>query len=126
MNHNIEQSTRQNNPYLYEQAVDILVRSRRKVVVGIQGSKGCATQFSRLLGFLLDRVELLSTGESDEIATLRGLGKGDTVVVINYTRYYKNAKIFAHREFVSQLLQDPSYEHFLKLLKDAIAENFTG
>ena len=36
------------------------------------------------------------------------------------------SKLFAHREFVTQLLQDPSYEHFLKLLKDTIAENFTG
>lgn len=36
------------------------------------------------------------------------------------------SKLFAHREFVSQLLQDPSYENFLRLLKDTIAENFSG
>ena len=36
------------------------------------------------------------------------------------------SKLFAHREFVSQLLQDPSYEHFLKLLKGAISESFPG
>lgn len=36
------------------------------------------------------------------------------------------SKLFAHREFVSQLLQDPSYERFLKLLKGAISESFPG
>ena len=89
MTHNIEQTIRQNNPYLCERAVDILVKSRRKIVVGVQGSKSSAIQFSRLLGFLLDRVELLTTGESDELSTLRGLGKEDALVAISYARYYK-------------------------------------
>lgn len=74
MAHNIEQSVRQNDPRLLGRVVDLLVESRRKLIIGMQGSKSCAMQFSRLLGFLLERVELLSTGESDEIAMLSGLG----------------------------------------------------
>lgn len=96
MTHNIEQSIRQNNPYLCERTVDILMESRRKLIVGVQGGKGCAIQFARLLGFLLDRVELLSTGESDELAMLRGLGKGDAVVAISYARYYKTDAYLAN------------------------------
>ena len=96
MTHNIEQSVRQNNPYLCERAVDILVKSRRKLVVGVQGSKGSAIQFARLLGFLLDRVELLTTGESDELASLRGLGKEDALVAISYARYYKTDAYLAN------------------------------
>ena len=96
MTHNIEQSIRQNNLYLCERTVDILMESRRKLIVGVQGGKGCAIQFARLLGFLLDRVELLSTGESDELAMLRGLGKGDAVVAISYARYYKTDAYLAN------------------------------
>lgn len=36
------------------------------------------------------------------------------------------SKIFADQYFVERLLADPSYEKFLKLLKDAIADNFKG
>lgn len=36
------------------------------------------------------------------------------------------SKLFVHRDFVSQLLMNPDYEHFLKLLKDAISEDFNG
>lgn len=89
MAHNIEQSVRQNDPRLLERVVDLLVESRRKLIIGVQGSKSCAMQFSRLLGFLLERVELLSTGESDEIAMLSGLGPEDTIVAVSYARYYK-------------------------------------
>lgn len=34
------------------------------------------------------------------------------------------SKFFVYRDFVAQLLLDPSYEHFLSLLKDAISEDF--
>lgn len=34
------------------------------------------------------------------------------------------SKFFVYRDFVARLLLDPSYEHFLRLLKDAIAEDF--
>ena len=37
----------------------------------------------------------------------------------NYLSY-----LFADRSFAAQLLADPSYEHFLRLLKDAIAKGF--
>lgn len=89
MTHNIEQSIRQNSPYLYDRAVDRLMAGRRKLIIGLQGSKGCATQFARLLGLVLDRVELLTNGESDEVAALCGLGPEDTVVAVSYARYYK-------------------------------------
>ena len=87
MAHNIEQSVRQNDPRLLERVVDLLVESRRKLIIGVQGSKSCAMQFSRLLGFLLERVELLSTGESDEIAMLSYLAQlvhrtGANIVVL--------------------------------------------
>lgn len=36
------------------------------------------------------------------------------------------SKVFAHRDFASQLLAEPTYEHFLSILKDAIAKDFTG
>lgn len=34
------------------------------------------------------------------------------------------SKIFAHRDFLGRLLQNPSYENFLNLLKSAITEDF--
>ena len=36
------------------------------------------------------------------------------------------SKIFVQRSFVPQLLLNPSYDNFLKLLKDTIAEDFNG
>ena len=89
MNHNIEQSICQNSSYLYDRAIDIIVKSSRKIIIGIRGSRGCAMQFSRLLGFLLDRVELLATGEGDELSSLRGVSKEDVILTISYARYYR-------------------------------------
>ncbi len=64
-----------------------------------------------------------SSGNKVNLIMLVNVSKNNTKAfqIWNYL-----SKIFAYREFVSQLLQDPSYEHFLKLLKDTIAENFGG
>lgn len=36
------------------------------------------------------------------------------------------SKVFAHPDFVPQLLAEPTYENFLKLLKDTISKGFKG
>ena len=77
----------------------------------------------------------IAIGISPQPISWDGSGnKVNLVMLVNVSKNNSKAfqiwnylsKIFAHREFVTQLLQDPSYEHFLKLLKDTIAENFTG
>lgn len=92
---NTEQSIRQNNPRTYEKFVDALAFGRQKIILGLRGGKGCAIQFGRLLGYLMDEVQVITTGDSDDMTLLQRLGKGDVVLAISYARYYKIDPILA-------------------------------
>lgn len=86
---NAEQSIRQNSPQLYEKVTEALARGRKKVILGLRGGKGCAIQFGRVLGYLMDEVQVITSGDSDDVAQLQRLQKGDVVLAISYARYYK-------------------------------------
>lgn len=92
---NTEQSIRQNSPRTYEKFVDALAFGRQKIILGLRGGKGCAIQFGRLLGYLMDEVQVITTGDSDDMTLLQRLGKGDVVLAISYARYYKIDPILA-------------------------------
>lgn len=62
-----------------------------------------------------------SDGNKVNLIMLVSVGKNNSKAfqIWNYL-----SKVFANRDFLPQLLQDPSYEHFLKLLKGTISEDF--
>ncbi len=95
MLNNAEQSIRQNSARTYEKFVDALAFGRKKVILGLRGGKGCAVQFGRLLGYLMDEVQVITTGDSDDMALLQRLQQGDVVLAISYARYYKTDPILA-------------------------------
>ena len=57
---NLDTSLRQNSEERYEDAADRLLKADKKVIIGLRGGKGCAVQFSRLLGHLTEIGEILS------------------------------------------------------------------
>ena len=62
-----------------------------------------------------------SEGNKVNLIMLVCIGKNNQKAfqIWNYLSY-----LFADRSFAAQLLTDPSYEHFLRLLKDALAKGF--
>ena len=66
-------------------------------------------------------VEWDSEGNKVNVIMLVCIGKNNQKAfqIWNYLSY-----LFADRSFAAQLLTDPSYEHFLRLLKDALAKGF--
>lgn len=86
---NVEQSIRQTPSQTYQKAVEILHQSRKKYVIGLRGGKGAAVYFGRLLSYLMDDVQVITSGEEDSVAQLQGLRKEDVVIAISYARYYK-------------------------------------
>lgn len=66
-------------------------------------------------------VEWDSDGNKVNVIMLVCIGKNNQKAfqIWNYLSY-----LFADRSFAAQLLTDPSYEHFLRLLKDALAKGF--
>lgn len=75
------------------------------------------------IGISPQPVEWDSEGNRVHLVMLVSVGKNNSKAfqIWNYL-----SKVFAHREFVSELLAEPTYEHFLKLLKDTIAKDFKG
>lgn len=92
---NAEQSIRQNSPQAYEKVVEALAFGHKKIILGLRGGKGCAVQFGRVLGYLMDDVQVITSGDSDDIAQLQRLQKGDVVLAVSYARYYKTDPILA-------------------------------
>jgi DNA-binding MurR/RpiR family transcriptional regulator len=86
---NVEHSIRQNPYQKYDKIVDALYHGRKKFVLGLRGGQGAASYFGRLLGYLMDEVTVITSGEGDTIAQMQSLQRGDVVVAISYARYYK-------------------------------------
>lgn len=92
----LEHSLRQNSPLLYEKAVDALYHSRKKIILGLRGGMGPAIYFGRTLGYLMDDVQVITSGDGDTIAQLQSLQKTDVVIAISYARYYKIDMLIAN------------------------------
>lgn len=95
MLNNAEQSIRQNSMRTYEKFVDALAFGRKKIILGLRGGRGCAVQFGRLLSYLMDEVQVITASDSDDMAMLQRLEKGDVVLAISYARYYKTDPVLA-------------------------------
>lgn len=86
---NLETSLRQNSKESYEKIAGAILKSNRKIVIGLRGGKGCAMQFSRLLGHITTQVECITDEGHDQICRLTDLSEKDIAVFLNFPRYYK-------------------------------------
>ena len=86
---NLDTSLRQNSEERYEDAADRLLKADKKVIIGLRGGKGCAVQFSRLLGHLTDKVSAVTEESHDQLAKLTELDESDAAIFLNFPRYYK-------------------------------------
>ncbi len=89
MEENLETSIRQNTSELYERIADRLLKADRKVVIGLRGGNGVATQFARLLGHITSKVSVITTEGHDMVTKLTELDDEDAVVFLNFPRYFK-------------------------------------
>ena len=89
MKNNIENSLNQNKIESYNEVIDLLVKSKRKCIVGFRGCKGVALQFARNLRFVLDDVEELIEDSPDAACVLQSLKKDDFILFFSFVRYYK-------------------------------------
>jgi len=89
MKNNIENSLNQNKIESYNEVIDLLVKSKRKCIVGFRGCKGVALQFARNLRFVLDDVEELIEDSPDAACVLQSLKKDDFTLFFSFVRYYK-------------------------------------
>jgi len=89
MKNNIENSLKQNKIESYNEVIDLLVKSKRKCIVGFRGCKGVALQFARNLTFVLDDVEELIEDSPDAACVLQSLKKDDFILFFSFVRYYK-------------------------------------
>ena len=92
---NADQSLRQNSIEKYERIVDALHDAKRVYLVGLRGGKGTVTQFGRLLGYLMDNVQIITKGEDEDVVQLQNLTEDDLVLSISYARYYKIDTVLA-------------------------------
>ena len=87
--HNVQQSLEQNPPDAYEKAADALTNSDRIFVVGLGSVEGLANRFARALYYLFDNVSFLSGYYNGLVQALSRIKKGDTVLLLCFSRYYK-------------------------------------
>lgn len=86
---NLETSLNQNSPEIYERVATRILEADRKMVIGLRGGKGCAINFSRLLGYMVDHVLTLTEENNDIILKMTELSEKDVVIFLNFPRYYK-------------------------------------
>lgn len=75
------------------------------------------------IGIAPQPVEWDSDGNKVSLVMLVSVGKNNSKAfqIWNYL-----SKVFAHHDFVAQLLREPTYEHFLKLLKDTMSKDLNS
>ncbi len=88
MQGNLDSVFRNNDPEIFSQAADALVKAENRYVIGQRGCKGTATQFSRLLSFMLPRVHMLLDGECQQIHALQDGTPRDAAVMFVFSRFY--------------------------------------
>lgn len=88
MQGNLDSVFRNNDPEIFSQAADALVKAENRYVIGQRGCKGTATQFARLLSFMLPRVHVLLDGECQQIHALQDGTPRDAAVMFVFSRFY--------------------------------------
>ena len=86
---NLETSLNQNSPEIYERVASRILGADRKMVIGLRGGKGCAINFARLLGYMVDHVLSLTEENNDMILKMTELTEKDVVIFLSFPRYYK-------------------------------------
>lgn len=86
---NVTNTFRKNTQEDLNEVVSYILNSCRRYVIGLRGCKGIATNFGRLLGFMLPKVTWIIDGECTSISELQDIGPEDLLIMIVYTRFYK-------------------------------------
>ncbi len=89
MYENISRSFMNNRHEDFSRAAEILYSANRKYVVGMRGCKGIATEFGRLLTFMVKDVKTLIDAECTSISSMQDIGEGDAMIMFAFARYYK-------------------------------------
>lgn len=77
-----------NKPEDFQTAVDYLVNSDTKYVIGLRGCKGVAFQFGRLLSFMMPGVNLITEDDCNSINAMQDAKSEDTVIMFVFSRFY--------------------------------------
>ena len=89
MQSNLDSVFRNNDPELFVQSAEQLIQAEHRYVIGQRGCKGTATQFARLLSFMLPRVHVLLDGECQQIHALQDAGPEDAAMMFVFSRFYR-------------------------------------
>lgn len=89
MKNNIDKSLNQNKMDSYDEVIDLLLKSKRKYIIGFRGCKGVALQFARNLSFVLNDVTEVIEDSPDVACILQSLKKDDFILFFSFVRYYK-------------------------------------
>lgn len=90
MQSNLESVFRNNDPEVFSRAAKLIAGAEHRYVIGQRGCKGTATQFARLLSFMLPRVQLILDGECQQLHAMQDATARDTAVMFVFSRFYKS------------------------------------
>ncbi len=89
MEANLLGTMRDNDPAQFDQAEEYLLGAKRRYIIGLRGCRGVASQFSRLLSFMLPGVRCIIDSECVSINALQDAEENDVVLMFVFARYYK-------------------------------------
>ncbi len=72
-----------------EHIVNLIVGGKKKYVLGLRTSSGCAYILGRLLNYVLSETTTILHDGIYVFEELRAIGKGDVLIAISYPRYIK-------------------------------------
>ena len=70
--------------------VSKIIKARKKYVLGLRNSAGCAYLLGRLLGYIMTDVVTLLEGDTRMYEDLGSIEQHDVLIAISYPRYTKN------------------------------------
>lgn len=89
MTQNMMAAFRNNSMDDFEKLVEYIIKAQSKYIIGLRGCRGIATDFSRLLSFMLPGVRCLTDGECVSIHSLQDVNEDDVVLMFAFSRFYK-------------------------------------
>ena len=89
MQRNLTNSFRINDTADFQKVAQMLIQSRKRFVIGLRGCRGVASQFSRLMSFMLPNVVHLQDSECVSINALQDAAEEDVVLMFVFSRFYK-------------------------------------
>lgn len=86
---NIRKSIDELDYHSFQEAIDIIMKSRNIYVIGLRSSSFISGYLHFYLSFLFDNVRLVTSGPNDIFEQLVKITKEDVVIGISYPRYSK-------------------------------------